>query len=103
MNFIVRLLLASCLAAGIAGAGKTPAPEPAAPPTVYIRAGHLFDATTDNLRENVVLVVDGERITKVAPAGDVTIPAGATVLDLSKDWVLPGLIDCHTHLEFRAD
>ena len=70
---------------------------------VYVKAGHLFDSTSDNLRENVVLVVEGERITKVAPAGEVTIPAGATVVDLSKDWVLPGLIDCHTHLEARAD
>ena len=74
-----------------------------APVTVYVKAGHLFDATSDKLRENVVLVVEGERISKVAPAGEVTIPAGAKVVDLSKDWVLPGLIDCHTHLESRAD
>jgi imidazolonepropionase-like amidohydrolase len=71
--------------------------------TLYIKAGHLFDATSDKLRDDVVLVVEGERISKVAPAGDVSIPAGATVVDLSKDWVLPGLIDCHTHLEARSD
>ena len=72
-------------------------------PTIYVKAGHLFDATSDNLRDNMVLVVEGERITKVAPASQVMIPAGATVVDLSQDWVLPGLIDCHTHLEARAD
>lgn len=71
--------------------------------TVYVKVGHLFDATSDKLRDNVVVVIDGERIAKVAPAGEVTIPAGAKVVDLSKDWVLPGLIDCHTHLEARAD
>jgi imidazolonepropionase-like amidohydrolase len=91
----------SAFAAGQTSA-QTPA-SPAPPPTVYVKAGHLFDATSDNLRENVVLVVEGERITKVAAAGEVAIPAGATVVDLSKDWVLPGLIDCHTHLEARAD
>ena len=75
----------------------------AAPQPIYVKAGHLFDATSDRLRENVVLVVEGERISKIAPAGDMSIPAGATVVDLSNDWVLPGLIDCHTHLEARAD
>lgn len=75
----------------------------AAPHIEYVKAGHLFDATSDRLRDNVVLVVEGERITKVAPASEVTIPAGATVVDLSNDWVLPGLIDCHVHLESRAD
>jgi imidazolonepropionase-like amidohydrolase len=73
------------------------------PGTVYVKAGHLFDATSDKLRDNVLLVIDGQRITKVAPAGEVTIPSGATVVDLSNAWVLPGLIDCHTHLEARAD
>ena len=79
------------------------AAAPAPPPTVYVKAGHLFDATSDSLRDNVVLVVEGERISRVGSASEVSIPAGATVVDLSKDWVLPGLIDCHTHLESRAD
>ena len=88
-------------AVGVYGQGDGKAASP--PPTVYIKAGHLFDATSDSLHDNVVVVVIGERISKVAAAGEVAIPAGATVVDLSKDWVLPGLIDCHTHLEFRAD
>jgi imidazolonepropionase-like amidohydrolase len=79
-------------------------PESAAPaPAVYIRAGHLFDATSDDVRENVVLVIQGERIAKIGPAAQVAIPAGAEVIDLSHAWVLPGLIDCHTHLSFRSD
>ena len=96
------LLAVAAFSVVISGAlAQTAAPAP--PPTVYVKAGHLFDATSDQLRDNVVLVVEGERITKVAPATQVTIPAGATVVDLSQDWVLPGLIDCHTHLEGRAD
>ena len=79
-----------------------PSPTPT-PKTVYIRAGHLFDGTGDKARDNMVIVVQGDRIQSVSPANSVTIPAGATVVDLSHATVLPGLIDCHTHLGARAD
>ena len=78
-------------------AAKTP------PPTTYIKAGKLFDSTTDSYRENVVIFVEGERIKSITPAAQAQIPADAKVVDLSKATVLPGLIDCHTHLGARAD
>lgn len=79
-------------------------PAKAAPPKpVYIRAGHLFDATSDNLRDNVIILVAGDRIQSVGPAQNVQIPPGSTVIDLSHATVLPGLIDCHVHLGARAD
>ena len=98
----LAVALTYCVASAVCVA-QTPASKPIEPVTVYVKAGHLFDSTSDKLRDNVVLVVEGERITKVAAAGEVTIPAGAKVVDLSNNWVLPGLIDCHTHLEARAD
>ena len=66
--------------------------------TLYIRAGQLVDTVDGRLRQDQVIVVEGERIARVAASGDVEIPAGAQVIDLSGQTVLPGLIDMHTHL-----
>lgn len=96
LALLVLFLAASCACLAQKPAKGTPA-------TTYIRAGRLFDATSDRVHENVVIVVEGERIRSVGPAASVSIPAGANVIDLSRATVLPGLIDCHTHLGSRAD
>lgn len=101
-RFPVVLCWALALFIAFVGALRADAAD-VSPAPVYVRAGHLFDATSDNLRDNMVLVIEGERISRVGPAAEVQIPAGSQVVDLSRDWVLPGLIDCHTHLSYRAD
>lgn len=111
------VLMVSGVAASAQGApkqGEEPAPQPAkkllcqgcipkATGTRYIRAGRLFDSTSDSVRQNMVIVIEGERIARVGTAGEIKIPSGAQVTDLSRYTVLPGLIDCHTHLGSRAD
>jgi imidazolonepropionase-like amidohydrolase len=82
---------------------QTPA-KPAPPPKVtYIKAGRLFDSVSDSYRTNAVIVVENDRIKSIGTAGDTKIPAGSTVVDLSNDTVLPGLIDCHTHISSSGD
>lgn len=65
---------------------------------IAVKAGKLFDANSATLLENQVIVIDGERIIAVGPAKSTKIPSGAVVIDLSKQTVLPGLIDLHTHM-----
>ena len=71
----------------------------AAPSTVYVRAGRLFDGTGDGVKRDVVLEIEGDRIKSVGAQ----VPPGAEVIDLSGATVLPGLIDVHVHLTSRAD
>jgi hypothetical protein len=44
---------------------------------VVIHAGQLFDGKSDRLLSNQVIVIQGDRIADVGPAGSVSIPAGA--------------------------
>ena len=90
---LFAVVLLECVALG----------QTSTPKTSYILAGRLFDATSEKVRENAVITIAGDRIAAVSDAASAKPPDGAKVIDLSHYTVLPGLIDCHTHLGARAD
>lgn len=57
----------------------------------------------DSLIRQGVVVVQGDRITAVGQASDVSAPAGATVIDAGDGYVCPGFVDIHTHGGGGAD
>lgn len=61
-----------------------------------VRAGRLVDPDSGTVLANQVILVKDGKIQAVGAA--LAIPKGAAVIDLSDKTVLPGLIDCHTHI-----
>ena len=63
---------------------------------MVIQGGTLIDGNGGTPVQNAVVVIQGNRITAVGPAGQVTVPANARVIDATGKWVLPGLWDAQT-------
>jgi imidazolonepropionase-like amidohydrolase len=64
--------------------------------TTAIRAGRIVDPETGQTNTNQIILIEKGKITAIGP--NITIPASANVIDLSRATVLPGLFDAHTHL-----
>ncbi|PWE17700.1 Xaa-Pro dipeptidase [Marinicauda salina] len=87
-----RVLTACAAAIGLCAAAYA---QDEAPLRV-IHAGHLIAVPGEEAREDVSILVRGERIEAIED-GFVT-PEGAEIVDLSDDWVMPGFIDSHVHI-----
>lgn len=61
-----------------------------------IRAGTIVDPARGSIAKDQVILVEHGKILRIGPKRE--IPAGAEIVDLSKEWLTPGLIDAHTHM-----
>jgi len=89
-------------AAGVLASAQQPN-VPATQAIVAIRAGSLIDGKSDEPRHDQVIIIRANRIESVSDASSAKIPQGATMIDLSQATVLPGLIDCHTHIFLQGE
>ena len=99
---------AICIAPSVATA-QSASNAPQSPKVIAIRAAKLVDAkplASPGDKDappiaNAVVIIEGDRIKAVG--SNLPIPAGAEVIDLGGETLLPGLIDSHTHLLTEMD
>src|SRR5947209_19890960 len=72
-------------------------PQSSQPTRTVIRAGHVLDVQSGRMLDHQAIIIEGEKVVSIA-ADNASAGSGARVIDLSNAYVLPGLIDAHTHL-----
>jgi len=87
--------------AAIVGMAITASAQAPTPRRTVIRAGHVLNVRTGELRSNQTIVIEGDKISQIVPSSEVKAAAGDTTIDLPDATLLPGLIDMHTHLTFE--
>jgi imidazolonepropionase-like amidohydrolase len=94
---MMRRLLFLCICLSMAVA------QNAADKVTVIKAGNLLDVKSGEIRHNQVIVVRGSKIESISDGSANRMPAGATVIDIPRGTVLPGLIDSHTHIFLQGE
>ena len=67
---------------------------------IALRASRMLDVNSGSMVRGAVILIQDEKIT--AAGSSLKIPADAQIVDLGEATLLPGLIDCHTHLMARV-
>jgi imidazolonepropionase-like amidohydrolase len=89
---LIVLLLSTLLPLSFQGSTRSQE----APRLQAVRSGRLIDVKSGNVINNAVILIEAGRVKQAG--ANLPIPSGAEVIDLGNMTMLPGLIDCHTHL-----
>jgi imidazolonepropionase-like amidohydrolase len=100
-----RLAILFCVLVFAVIATRAQEPKAGAAADIAVLAGKILDVRTGNYATDQIIWIEGSKIKAVGKAADVSkkLPAGTKTIDLSKLTILPGLIDCHTHLTMSPD
>ena len=82
----------------IAALAAVTSPAFAADGDYALTNAHLFDGVNIGITEDVTVLVSDGRIERIG-SGDVRVPRGYAVIDVEGNYLMPGMIDVHTHID----
>lgn len=94
-HLLIGLLLFSLITLPFFGPAHS---QSLGPSLKVVRAGRLIDVRSGNVINDAFILIENGRIKQVGTSVSVPVPPAIEIIDLGNMTVLPGLIDCHTHL-----
>ncbi len=93
-------LLSSLVLFGLLAASRLPAEEIKPATLLVVKAAHFVDPVAGTTKDNQVVLIEGDKVKAVGTVAEITagLPPDTKIIDLGNATILPGLIDCHTHL-----
>lgn len=91
---IVGAMLLCFVASGSSGAQGG---DPAAPMTAFVNV-NVVPMDGERVLEDFTVIIEGDRIVSLRPAGEAVVPDGARIVDGKGAYLMPGLADMHMHL-----
>jgi imidazolonepropionase-like amidohydrolase len=100
--FAIALIAAILTLPAVAAAGDAAVASDGSD-TIVLRAQWLIDGQGERAVQNPEILIRGKRIVGVSTVGAHPAPAAARIVDLGRATLLPGLIDCHTHIFLQGE
>src|SRR5512140_2965298 len=103
MSRISAILLILFVLSACSAPKPAPTQAPGRAPTLALLHAPVIDGTGAEPISDAAVLLAGDTILSVGPAGNVTIPASVQTLDLTGMTLLPGFINAHVHRGFSKD